>query len=95
MLNGSQKMQITEDMLTEEQKDDLDCGLITMEDIIADKGGNVYGERIQEYQFVKTARGFTNGRNDTAYTDDDMTIKPLVNEAEEAIEDIFDDDDDL
>ena len=95
MLNGSQKMQITEDMLTEEQKDDLDCGLITMEDIIADKGGNVYGERIQEYQFVKPARGFTNGRNDTAYTDEDMTIKPLVNEAEEAIEDIFDDDDDL
>ena len=44
---------------------------------------------------MKPARGFTNGRNDTAYTDEDMTIKPLVNEAEEAIEDIFDDDDDL
>lgn len=95
MLNGSQKMEITEDMLTDEQKEDLELGLITKEDIIADKGGSVYGERIQEYQFAKIARGFTSGRNDTSYTDEDMVVKPIVNEAEEAIEDVFDDDDEL
>ena len=43
MLNGAQKTEITEDMLTDEQKDDLECGLITMDDIRAELGGSVYG----------------------------------------------------
>lgn len=88
MLNGAQKTEITEDMLTDEQKEDLDCGLITLDDIRADMGGNVYGDRIREYQFVKLGRGFTKGRNDTVYTDDDMVIKPLGTE-DEAVEDLF------
>lgn len=92
MLNGAQKIEITEDMLTDEQKEDLDCGLITLDDIRADLGGNVYGDRIQEYQFLKIARGYTKGRNDTCYTDDDMLIKPIEEELPEGTEDLFDDD---
>ncbi len=95
MLNGAQKTEITEDMLTDEQKDDLDCGLITMDDIRAELGGSVYGERIREYQFVKPARGFTKGRQDTVYTEDDMIIKPLEEELPEGTEDLFEDDDEL
>lgn len=57
MLNGAQKTEITEDMLSDEEKEDLECGLITMDDIRKDLGGNVYGERIKEYQFVKPAKG--------------------------------------
>jgi hypothetical protein len=93
MLNGAQKTEITEDMLTDEQKDDLECGLITIEDIRAELGGSVYGDRIQEYQFIKPARGFTKGRNDTVYTDDDMVIKPIEKELPEGTEDLFEDDD--
>lgn len=100
MLNGAQKTEITEDMLTDEQKEDLECGLITMDDIRAELGGNVYGERIREYQFVKPAKGFTKGRQDTVYTDDDMVIRPLEKEDDDTEEDLFqdekaDDDDDL
>lgn len=99
MLNGAQKTEITEDMLTDEQREDLDLGIITMDDIRAEIGGNVYGDRIREYQLVKPARGFTKGRQDTVWTDEDMIIKPI----EEAIpdsEDLFenevvDDDDDI
>jgi len=94
MLNGAQKMEITEDMLTDEQKEDLDCGLVTLDDIRADLGGSVYGDRIQEYQFLKIARGFTKGRNDTVYTADDMVIKPLEEELPEGTEDLFEEDDD-
>lgn len=94
MLNGAQKQEITEDMLTDEQKDDLDCGLITMDDIRAELGGNVYGERIREYQFLKPARGFTRGRVDTVYTADDMVIKALEEELPDDTEDLFEDDDD-
>lgn len=95
MINGAQKTEITEDMLTDEQKEDLEYGLITMEDIRAELGSNVYGERIQEYRFQKIAKGYSKGRNDTAYTDEDMKIKPIVNEAEDVVGNLFDDDDEL
>ena len=91
MLNGAQKVEITDDMLTDEQKEDLDCGLITLDDIRADLGGSVYGDRVQEYQFKKIARGYSRGRVDTVYTDDDMTIKPIEEELPEGTEDLFDD----
>lgn len=91
MLNGAQKTEITDDMLTDEQKEDLDCGLITEEDIIRDMGGSVYGDRIKEYQFDKIGRGFSKGREDTVYTDDDMVIKSI--EEETVTEDLFEDDD--
>ena len=94
MLNGAQKVEITDDMLTDEQKEDLDCGLITLDDIRADLGGSVYGDRVQEYQFKKIARGYSRGRVDTVYTEDDMVIKPLETELPEGTEDLFDDDSD-
>ena len=94
MLNGAQKVEITEDMLTDEQKEDLECGLITLDDIRADLGGNVYGDRVQEYQFSKIARGFTKGRNDTVYTAEDMEIKPIEEKLPEGTDDLFDTDDD-
>ncbi|EXG87726.1 hypothetical protein K413DRAFT_4624 [Clostridium sp. ASBs410] len=93
MLNGAQKTEITEDMLTDDQIEDLNCGLITIEDIREELGGNVYGDRIQEYQFIKPAKGFTKGRNDSIYTDDDMVIKTIEKELPEGTEDLFEDDD--
>lgn len=95
MLNGAQKTEITEDMLTDEQRDDLDCGLITMDDIREELGTNVYGERIREYELVKPARGFTKGRQETVYTAEDMVIRPIEETLPEGTEDLFDDDDDL
>lgn len=79
MLDGAQKTEITEDMLTDEQKDDLECGLITMDDIRAEYG-KVYGDRIRELQFVKPARGFTKGSNETAYNVEDLEIKTFTKE---------------
>lgn len=92
MLNGAQRVEITDDMLTDEQKEDLDCGLITLDDIRADLGGSVYGDRVQEYQFKKIARGYSRGRVDTVYTDDDFTIKPIETEVPSDVEDLFEDD---
>lgn len=98
MLNGAQKTEITEDMLTDEQREDLDLGIITMDDIRAEIGGNVYGDRIREYQLVKPARGFTKGRQDTVWTDEDMIIKPIeeaIPDSEDLFEDEAVDDDDI
>ena len=77
MINGAQRVEITEDMLTEDQIIDLGLGLITMEDIRAEFGQDVYGDRVQEYRFIKALRGYSKGVQDTAYTDDDMVIQPL------------------
>lgn len=90
MINGAQKTEITEDMLTDEQKEDLELEIITMDDIRAELG-SVYGERVKELRFIKPARGYTKGRNDTVYTAEDMIIKPV---SEEVVEDIFGDDED-
>lgn len=98
MLNGAQKTEITKDMLTDEQRKDLDLGIITMDDIRAEIGGNVYGDRIREYQLVKPARGFTKGRQDTVWTDEDMIIKPIeeaIPDSEDLFEDEAVDDDDI
>ena len=95
MLNGAQKVEITEDMLTDEQRENLYYGFSTLDDIREELGGNVYGERIQEYQFLKLTKGFTKGRNDTVYTADDMVIKPIEEELPDGMEDLFDDDDEL
>ena len=80
MLNGAQRVEIDEEMLTDEQREDIKYGLTTLDDIRRDLGGSAFGERIREYQFVKPARGFTRGREDTAYTEEDMIIKPIEEE---------------
>jgi hypothetical protein len=90
MLNGAQKSEIDESLLTEEQLEDINLGLITLDDIRKDMG-QVYGDRIQEYQFAKVGRGYTSGRKDTAFSTDDMVIKSIV---DDATDDLFDDDED-
>lgn len=93
MVNGAQRLEITDDMLTDEQREDLDCGLITIEDIRAELGGSVYGDRIQEYQFLKVAKGWSKGRNTTVFSVDDMVIKSIESEVSgEEIENLFEED---
>lgn len=75
LLNGAQKMPLTEDMLSDEQKSDLKYGLITMSDIMAEMG-QVYGDNIREFRFAKIARqSAKTGRQDTIYVPDDMKLK--------------------
>lgn len=92
MLNGAQKITITEDMLSDEEKEDIKWGLITLDDIREDLGGSAYGERIKEYSFKTPAKGFKRGRQDTVYTDDDMVIKPIEEELPDGVDDLFDED---
>ena len=99
LLNGAQREELTEDMLTEEQLDSIMLGELTLEDIRRELGGSVYGERIVENVFSKPSRGFSKGREITSYTPDDLIIKPLETDTS-AIEEVdsedslFDDDDD-
>lgn len=90
ILDGAQKEEISVDNLTDEQKEYLDLGLITMEDIKAEIGKPIYGEKVTEFRFKKPGNGSTKGANVTGFTDDDFVIK-TVNEEDN----LWDDDDDL
>jgi hypothetical protein len=78
LLDGAQKVDITEDMLTDFQKEMLELEAITMDDIRKEIGGDVYGERVQEIVIVNVAKGYTKGRKDTVYLDSDFEVKAVV-----------------
>lgn len=95
-INGAQKVEITEDMLSDEQKELLEMNMITMDDIRKELGNTVYGDKKTETRLDGIARGYTGGSKDTVYGIDDLTKipskeEPKVEENEEV--DIFNDDD--
>jgi hypothetical protein len=83
LLDGAQKVDITEDMLTDFQKEMLELEAITMDDIRKEIGGDVYGERVQEIVIVNISKGFTKGRKDTVFVDSDFVIKAIEPEQKE------------
>ena len=87
MLNGSQRTKITEEDLTEEERDELECGLLSWSDIYRSHGNAVFGDRVKEFRFNKYAEN--KAPQETAFTVDDMQMPPL----EEKEESLFDDDD--
>ena len=91
LIDGAERMAIEFDDLTEEQQDNILMGLTTLEDIRAEMGGSVYGDRIQEARFTKLAKGYSGGSKDSVYTDEDFEIKPIGADEEE---DLFDEEDD-
>lgn len=86
VLNGSQKIEFTEDMLTDEQREDIELGWITIEDIKRDMNKDLYGEKITDVRIVKPMRGYTSGAIDTAYTEKDFSMATEI----DVVEDIFD-----
>lgn len=95
IIDGAEEVELTEDMLTEDQLIDIECGATTLEEIKADMNGKIYGERVRKYTF----RELTNkskGEEDTEFTDEDM-LPPHSADADEleTDDDIFDDEDDI
>lgn len=77
MLNGSQKLEITEDMLNDFQKEMIELGCMTLDDIRAEMGGDIYGKPVEAMVIENVMRGYTKGRKDTLYEDSHFVIKPL------------------
>jgi hypothetical protein len=90
ILDGAQTVELTEDMLTDEQKENLEFGLITMDDIKKELGKPVYGDRITDIVITGLARGFTGGSQETVLEAKD--VEKVSSELD--TEDIFDIDDD-
>lgn len=93
-INGSQRVQVTEDMLSDEQKKLLEMNMITMDDIRREIGDTVYGDKKTETRVEAVARGYTNGSKDTDYVASDLVAIPTKDEskAEEVEVDLFNED---
>ena len=86
-IDGAQKVDITYDDLSDEAKENIEYGLLTLEEAIKDAGGNVYGDKIQEIRIEKLGRGFSKGSETTEYTMEMLTQKPFKEEIKVADDD--------
>ena len=96
MIDGAEEQAITYDDLDEETRDNIDMGLIELDDAIKAVGGTMMGQRITEYRVKSLARNSAKGSEPTVFAEEDLKQLPVVEEAEEEI-DIFgsDDSDDI
>lgn len=77
-ISGAQRIEVTYDDLSDEVKENIDLGLTTLEDAIADVGGSMFGERITELRISKLGRGSSSGSETTTFTLADVTRKPIA-----------------
>lgn len=96
ILNGAQKEEIKEEMLTELEQELLLLGEITMDDIRKELGKDVYGERVQENEMFGLAKGYLKGAKASVFINDDFVLKSIEEEIEpdEEVDNLFPDDDD-
>ena len=94
VIDGAEKVELTVDMLSEEDREDLEMGLVEWNDLKKAYGGSVVGDKVSELRFASlTAK--KNVAQDTMYTVDDMhPAREDVTEDEDEITDIFEDDED-
>ena len=93
MVDGAEAQAITYDDLDEDTRDNIDMGLIELEDAIKALGGNMMGNRVTETRVKSLSRTSVKGSEPTVYTEDDLRKLPVVEAVEEEI-DIFADSDD-
>ena len=93
MVDGSESLAITYDDLDEDTRDNIDMGLIELEDAIKALGSNIMGNRITETRVKSLSRTSAKGSEPTVFTEDDLRKLPVVEEVEEEIN-IFTEDDD-
>lgn len=74
--SGSPKTEINVDELSDDQKQLIEWGVKTMEDIIADMGGQAYGDKVSVIYVEKLSRGYANGPQKTDITLGQLSEKP-------------------
>ena len=92
MIDGAEEQAITYDDLDDDTKDNIDLGLISLEDAVRGLGGSMYGPRVTELRVKALARNSAKGSEATVYIEDDLRKLPVLEAKEESV-DIFEDTD--
>lgn len=96
VLDGAQRIELTLDELSDEQRENVEFGLTTLEEIKKELGKDIFGERVTDIIIDSLARGYSGGAKDTAYSDKDFGKPRLeTNTVDTDDEDIFDEDDEI
>lgn len=88
VIQGASMSAITMDDLSDEDREDIECGLVTFEQLAAAMGGQKAGEKITEIRL----KGFNARKKtveDTSYTTDDMHPARIENDDEDDDDDIL------
>ena len=96
VIDGAEVIELTMDMLDEETREDIECGLLDFDDVKRELGGRAIGDRISELRFAELTPK-KNVAQDTVYTVEDMCPAKedvIEEDNEDVVTDIFDDDDD-
>lgn len=98
VIEGAEVIELTMDMLDDETREDIECGLLDFEDVKRELGGRAIGDRISELRFTELTPK-KNVAEDTTYTADDMhPAREEIAEEDEGDDDevvnLFDDEDD-
>ena len=94
MIDGSEAQAITYNDLDDDTKENVDFGLISLEEAIKGLGGNMFGPRVTESRVKALGRFSAKGSEATVYTVDDLKKLPVVEEKDDDDFDLFSDDDD-
>lgn len=95
LLNGAQRKELDLDDLDEETRENIELGLITIEDVKRELGiTSTYGDRVQAYVITGLMQGFSRGANDTTFTEEDFQLKVADAEADDVIDSIIEGEDD-
>jgi hypothetical protein len=71
VIEGAEVIELTMDMLDEETREDIECGLLDFEDVKRELGGRAIGDRVSELRFAELTPK-KNKPQDTVYSSDDM-----------------------
>lgn len=91
VIEGAERVEITMDMLDDETREDIECGLVDFEEIKKSLGGNTYGDRVSELRFEELTES-KNIPQETTYAVEDM--RPARKKEEKVVieEKVVDDD---
>lgn len=90
LVDGSPRKAIKLEDLDEDLQEDIELGIITLDDIRREMGGSIYGEHIRENRFIRPSNGYSRGPLPTEYTDDDFVMNKDDGE-ETDLDDLFSD----
>lgn len=76
-INGSKQVDITMDMLSDEQREAIEDGMITFEELKKELGGKTNGDYVSEVRLAGLMKGYSSGVQDTMYTVNDLRKKPI------------------
>lgn len=93
VIEGAEIIELTMDMLDEETREDIECGLLDFEEVKRELGGRAIGDRVSELRFTELTPK-KNVAQDTMYSIDDMhPAREDIIEDEEESDVIVDDED--